>query len=442
MSDESTGGQSSEPRGGSRVIRPTAAGELSRGDLRLRIEATGRDLRRAITSVLEAVAGPRPRPTRVARAIGLDKSLASRLVRSVRTTSDTDLMHLVPSPGGLHIFAELARRHADPASIEHLRAGADRFAELLDAVPGGRASIDAQIAESSRVALEKREHIAKQASFKAMSFLLGHFCDVLSTSLFLVPGANGKRVDGIEIHRRMGLRRMRPSTPLALLSFWGEASDAVKENAISFETVDGASGASDPTGFLLRDYSTQPLPDLDVVRDGDMTTLVLGANSAGQAPTQLTSVFRIRNGWAVQPEARFQSLRGYVLHTPCREVIRDVYIAESLFSDATPQVSFVLPGPRVAMRPPRPDGQRHFTEVDLTSSLEQLPPGPHPYDIPGVLNQSAVVRHVLERTGHGMTRFRGWRFAMTYPITLIEMIWWLMHPSLGPDGGPDGGPQG
>ena len=113
------------------MIRSGVGGELSRGDLRLRIEAIGRELRRAISSVLEAVAGPRPRPTRVARAIGLDKSLASRLVRSVRATSDMDLMHFVPSPGG-------------------------------------RASIDAQIAESSRVALEKREHIAKQASFKAM----------------------------------------------------------------------------------------------------------------------------------------------------------------------------------------------------------------------------------------------------------------------------------
>jgi len=359
-------------------------------------------------------------------------------VRSVRATSDMDLMHFVPSPGGLHIFADLARRHADPASIEHLRAAADRFAELLDAVPGGRASIDAQIAESSRVALEKREHIAKQASFKSMSFLLGHFCDVLTTSLFLVPSANGRRVDGIEVHRRLGLRRMRPSTPLALLSFWGEASDAMKENAISFETVDGETGAANPTGFLLPEYSTQPLPDLDVMRDGEMTTLVLGANSAGQAPTQLTSVFRIRNGWALTPEARYQSLRGYVLHTPCREVVRDVYIAESLYSDATPQVSFVLPGPRAAMRPPRGDGHRHFTEVDLTSSIVQLPLGPQPYDIPGVVNHAAVVRHVLERTGHGMTRFRGWRFAMTYPITLIEMIWWLMHPSLDDRPEPDG----
>src|SRR5262252_7545538 len=430
MSDESTGGGRPEADRGARVIRSGVTGELGRGELRLRIEATGRELRRAITSVLEAVAGPRPRPTRVARTIGLDKSLASRLVRSVRATSDMDLMHFVPSPGGLHIFADLARKHADPASIEHLRAAADRFAELLDVVPGGRASIDAQIAESSRVALEKREHIAKQASFKSMSFLLGHFCDVLTTSLFLVPSANGRRVDGIEVHRRLGLRRMRPSTPLALLSFWGEASDAMKENAIAFETVDGETGAANPTGFLLPEYSTQPLPELDVIRDGEMTTLVLGGNSSGQAPTQLTSVFRIRNGWPLAAETGMQSLRGYVLHTPCREVVRDIYIAESLYRDAAPQVSFVLPGPRAAMRPPRADGERHFTEVDLTSSIQQLPLGPQPYDIPGVVNHSAVVRHVLERTGHGMTRFRGWRFAMTYPITLIEMMWWLTHPSL------------
>ena len=435
MSDETRGGERPEGDRGARVIRSGVGGELSRGDLRLRIEAIVRELRRAISSVLEAVAGPRPRPTRVARAIGLDKSLASRLVRSVRATSDMDLMHFVPSPGGLHIFADLARKHADPASIEHLRAAADRFAELLDLVPGGRASIDAQIAESSRVALEKREHIAKQASFKAMSFLLGHFCDVLTTSLFLVPSANGRRVDGIEIHRRLGLRRMRPSTPLALLSFWGDASDAMKENAITFETVDGETGRSDPMAFLLPDYSSQPLPELDVVRDGDMTTLVLGANSAGQAPTQLTSVFRIRNGWSLKPDERVQSLRGYVLHTPCREVVRDVYIAESLYTDASPQVSFELPGPRAARRAPRTDGQRHFAEVDLTSSIQQLPPGPEPWDMPGVANQAAVVRHVLERTGHRMTRFRGWRFAMTYPLTLVEMMWWLTHPSL-PDEGP------
>src|SRR4030095_1958883 len=123
----------------------------------------------ALTPVLEAVAGARLRPTRISRAIGLDKSLGSRLVRAVQTSSDLDLMNLVPSPLGLRIFADLATRYADPASIGNLLAVTERFEELLDTVPGGRASIDAQLSESSQVALRKREHLAKQDSFKAMS---------------------------------------------------------------------------------------------------------------------------------------------------------------------------------------------------------------------------------------------------------------------------------
>jgi hypothetical protein len=67
--------------------------------------------------------------------------------------------------------------------------------------------------------------------------------------------------------------------------------------------------------------------------------------------------------------------------------------------------------------------------VDLTCSIEHLPLGPQSYEIPGVVNHSAVVRHVLERTGHSLTPFRGWRLAMTYPVSLVEMVWLLTHPS-------------
>jgi hypothetical protein len=339
-----------------------------------------------------------------------------------------DLMHLVPSPGGLRIFANLAARYADPASIGNLLRATERFENLLDTVPGGRASIDAQISESSNVALLKREHIAKQASFKSMSFLLGHFCDVVTTTLFLVPSPNGRRVDGIEIQRRIGLRRMRPSTPLVLMSIWGDPDDAVTENSISFETLDGHRGSGDPAAFLLSAFCTQPLPKLDVMQEDEMTALVLAGDPSLHAPSQLTSAMRIRNAWPLKPETPIQSLRGYVLHTPCRQIVRDVYIAESLYPDATPQVSFVLPGPRPSIRTPRENGSRHYSEVDLARSIEHRPAGPQSYEIPGVVNHSAVVRHVLERTGQSLTPFRGWRLAMTYPVSLVEMVWSLRHP--------------
>lgn len=415
--------------GGDAEPSPFGDSDSPRTELLPRIEAMGRELRQAIAGVLEALDGPRPRPTRVSRAIGLDKSLASRFVRSVRSASDLDLMHLVPSPAGLHILADLATHHVDPAAIGRLLAASERFQALVESVPGGRAAIDAQISESSPEALEKREHIAKQASFKSMSFLLGHFCDVLTTTLFLVPSPNGQRVDGIEIHRRVGLRRMRPSTPLALLSVWTEPDDAGLENAIAFDTLDGERGSSNPSAYLLPEFSTQPLPQLDVVRDGEMTTLVLAGNPAVSAPAQLTSVFRIRNGWPRMPEARVHTLRGYVLHVPCRQLVRDVFIAESLYESCVPRVSFILPGPRAATRPPREDGERHFTEVDLTTSVQPLPAGPQSYSVRDVPSHGEAVRHVLERAGHADTRFRGWRCSITYPVPLIEMMWWLSHPA-------------
>jgi len=166
-----------------------------------------------------------------------------------------------------------------------------------------------------------------------------------------------------------------------------------------------------------------------VVHDDDMTTLVLAGDPNVQAPAQFTSAFRIRNGWPLEPEARTYGLRGYVLHMPCRRMVREVYVAESLFPDVTTRISYLLPGPRAAMRPPRDDGRRHFNEVDLTTSIEQLPLGLPSYSIPGVMNHGAAVRHVLDRSGHSETRFRGWRCAVTYPVPLIEMMWWFVHQS-------------
>jgi hypothetical protein len=402
--------------------------EMAQGSSLPQIEEIGEELRRALLPVLTTIAGPRPSPTRLTRAIGIDKSLASRLIRATQSASALDLMHIVPSPAGLRILADLAGVHTPAEAIADLLRATERFAVLLESTAGGRAAIDALISESSRDVREKREHIAKQASFKSMSFLLGHFCDTLTTSLFLVPSANGRTIDGIEVHRRIGLRRMRPSTPLALLSFAVAPEDERHGDTIWFDTVDQKPSEEEGRGFLLPEFSSQPLPRLEIVQDSNVTTLVLPGDPSIRMPSQITSAFRIRNGWPLKPEATIHTLRGYVLHVPCRQLVRDVFIAESLLPDATPRVSFVLPGPRVATHPPREDGTRHFTEVDLSASIEHLPPGAHAYSVAGVPDQSAAIRHALERAGHGATRFRGWRCSITYPVPLLEMLLWLQHP--------------
>jgi DNA-binding MarR family transcriptional regulator len=389
------------------------------------IEAVGAELRAALRPLLVAAAGPRPSPVRLARAMGLDKSLASRLVRAARAATNLDLMNIVPSPAGLRILAELAGPVAPAELIAKLLQVTDRFAVLLESTPGGRAAIDALISESSRDVRERREHIAKQASFKAMSFLLGHFCDVHVTTLFLVPSANGRTIDGIEIHRRIGLRRLRPSTPLALLSLATPPETAPPGDVTRFETLEGPPGPDGTRAFLMPEFSSQPLSGLQVVQDSNVTTLVIPGTADSRLPSNITSAFRIINGWPRAPLGQPQNIRGYVLHIPTVRLVRDLFVAESLFQGAHPRVSFLLPGPRVATHPPREDGTRHFTEVDLGVSIEQLPAIPAAASVPGVADQVEAIRHVLERSGHGTTRFRGWRCSITYPVPLIEMMWWL-----------------
>ena len=79
---------------------------------------------------------------------------------------------------------------------------------LLDRLPGGRQALDARMGESSSAIREKREQMARQASFKAQSFLFGHYCETLTTALFVLPSAQPGRVDVIEVHRRIGLQQL------------------------------------------------------------------------------------------------------------------------------------------------------------------------------------------------------------------------------------------
>jgi hypothetical protein len=170
-----------------------------REDLRTDIENLGRALRQPLLAVLTAVAGGPPRPARVVRAIGLDKSLASRFVRAVQTDSDLELMYVVPSPEGLRILADRAAEIAGPERTQEFLAVIQRFEQLLDRIPGGRASIDAQISEVSSDVREKSEHAARQAAFKSMSFLLGHYCETLrrrSSSCPRPMDADGIRYGG------------------------------------------------------------------------------------------------------------------------------------------------------------------------------------------------------------------------------------------------------
>ncbi len=380
--------------------------------------AVARELRAGLRPLLALLAGTPPRPVRLTQGVGLDKSLASRLVQAVRAESDAAFLHRVPSPTGLRILLERAQGHVDASLLRDLQAAVRRFEALLDALPGGRQALDAQLGETLAPAREKREQIARQASFKAQSFLFGHFCDTLTTALFVLPSATPGRVDAIEVHRRIGLQRVNATQPVPLLSV--NAGGGAGEQAPRMVPLADGAPAAQAASYLLAEASSSPLPALDVVHEGATTTFVL-APGGGVLPARVTTAWRVLRAESARPEAPWTVLRNYMLHTPCKTLVRDLWLAEGLWPDAWPLVGFTLPGPSgtppVAVEPGRP----HLRRVNLSTRIEQQPGGEAGFELDKVDEHPQAMAAALRRAGAAGQRWRGWRCRMTHPLPLIEM---------------------
>ena len=399
-----------------------------------RIAQVAGELQAALAPLLEQLAGDPPRPMRLTRADpgpGLDKSLASRLVQAAKAESDMQFLHLVPSPTGLRMLLERARALADAALIARAGQAVDHFQSLLDALPGGRQALDAHMGESQASIREKREHIARQASFKAVSFLFGHYCETLATALFVFPSATPGFIDVVEVHRRIGLRRLTPSTQLPLISVHPGREPTEEENSLdatvaaplgpAMADVSGNACAHDPADFLVAESSSSPLPPVQVERDGALATFLLAAGMVDMTPLRLTTAFRVLRAEPVAQEAPYRVLRNYMLHTPCRTLVRDVWLADGLWPDAFPQVGYYLPSPSGTPAVDLDPGQPHYRRVNLTTRIEQRPHAAEGFAVPGIADQRVTLERVLVRAGQDPRAFRGWRCEMAYPVPLIEM---------------------
>jgi hypothetical protein len=185
--------------------------------------------------------------------------------------------------------------------------------------------------------------------------------------------------------------------------------------------VTGNPHARDPADFLVAAASSDPLPALQVEREGAVATFLLAAGGIDMTPLRLTSAFRVLRAEPQAQAAAYRVLRNYMLHTPCRTLVRDVYLADGLWPDAFPQVGYYLPSPSGMPAVDLDPAEPHYRRVNLTTRIEQRPHGAEGFALAGVPDQRATLESVLARAGLDARGFRGWRCEMAYPVPLIEM---------------------
>lgn len=395
------------------------------GTIEERAIAIAASLREQLLAVAVDVVGSPPRPATVIRVLDLDKSLASRLLRGLRSPSPLELLHLLPSPTGLGMFLDAAEdAGANKKRCAEARATVEQFHRLLTELPSGRAGLDALTSKSVVEVRQRAERTAKQGVYKSMSYLLGFHCETITSALILQPSANGATVDGIDVSLREGIRRLRPGTPVAISSV-DLTVETPRDDAPRLETLGGQT-PSDPLSLFLPEFCDPEAPAIQLFQADRHTIFALSDEASLQRPVTLTTAFIIRNGWLPwRTGDQLEDGRTYLLHYPCKVLIRDLFIRDDLYVGAEPQIRLEFPSPTGPARPQTSSFPMRLNTLDMAAPIEHLGRGLKNAAPTGVAQHARLLSHVFEATGLEPERFRGYRTRIVYPVPMITMGWWI-----------------
>ena len=408
---------------------PSVLSPRSVEELRLRATDVAEKLRTGLLETVRHIAGPTFRPSRLVEVLHIDKSLASRISRSVRADSSYEMLHLLPSPTGLGIFIEGATRAGcPPEMLLRCRKAVTELQDLLSHLPGGRAALDAMMSENAVEVRERAERTASQTVYRAMSYLLGFRCETITSAIILQPSADGTSVDGLEVGRREGIRRLRPSSPVAVFSLNLATAGAAGEAYM--EPLGKHADPADPRAVLLPEFCDPQYPPLEVHQTGQHMVFALpNDEDILQAGVTISSAFYVRNGyqrWLTSE--REEEFRLYLLHYPCKLLIRDLYMRDDLWVGSEPQVRLEFPAPPGAQRPQPTDPAIRLNQLDISAPVLSLGRGLRRAAAGGSSQHARLMGHVFQEAGLDPERFRGYRVRIQYPVPMITMGWWIPLP--------------
>ena len=386
-------------------------------------------LRSRILEVAREVAGPAVRPSRISLLLGLDKNLASRISRSLRSDSAYELLHLIPSPTGLGMFLDRAEeRGGNTKSLQAAREAVAEFHDLLGHLSGGRVALDALMSETVIEVRERAERIASQSVYRGMSYLLGFRCETITSAVILHPSADGAMVDGLDVSRREGIRRLRPSSPVALFSV--DLTGEVPQESTRLELLNPADDPSDPRSILLSEFCDPKDPSLELYTTGTHTVFALSNEDKSlQRGVTISSGFYIRNGylrWRLGDQD--EEVRSYLLHYPCKLLIRDIFIHDDIYQGVEPQIRLEFPAPPGAPRPRADNPAVRLNQLDISVPIVSLGRGLQRAAAAGSSQHLNMLTHAFQTAGLDPKRFRGYRVRIMYPVPMITLGWWIPLP--------------
>ncbi len=390
--------------------------ERSSATVEGRIVEVGRDLGRTFSGVLNALPGAPHRPQFLARSLGVNTVLTSRLLKAARERDPMAVAHVIPGPEPLRRLLRAAeRKKVDPALISAARAAVDRFQQLIDVEAGDRSALDAIISGWLPDARERVELLAKQSVFRGMSQLLGTACDVFHSTAMLYPSStNDGRADQLWLVATRGLRRVRPGLNVNYDTIHATGSMLT----VTGESVDSLHG------LLLEPFCSQPLPVLEVVHFRDRAQYALSGDDVGvQSAVDLVHATLLperKELYRGPGEPPRKTTMGVGMATPAKAAIVDVLLHTDVYPGQEPALYLYRGVPGTVSDPNDP--ARDIDRLDVIETIQPLGIGIAKFRASDTPIFVDMLTYVCQQRGWDGRKLRGYRCRIDFPIYSSEVV--------------------
>ena len=383
------------------------------GSLEVRINAAGEDLLNGFVRVLEQVPGGDSGPQRLAQKLGVDKVLASRILKAVRAPDPMSVIHRVPGPEPMRRLIKASSKHGvDPADLLKANDAIDRFESLIRSEIGDRSALEAILSAWVPEARRDFELRRKQAAFRAMSQLKGAQADVYSEAAIFYPSEDGDHIDIVWIKAVIGLHRLRPGVPVKFTSRRQvEGKSGRATFTLSGEPVDGFSSTS------LEDYCSSPAPEFDISRAGESVHYLLKAGTFGVSSSLDLVACEVNRGEIpryIPKERNRKAWASSDINIPSRRAHFDIFVHNDLYNASFPELRVY--DTTINGQADINDPARDVDQFDLLESIENLGTGISRFGSSHVPNYRKMISEVCSTLGYNGDALRGYRCISDYPI--------------------------
>ncbi len=383
--------------------------------LEARIALLGESLAHRVSRLVAAVPGNPQGPVSLARAIGVDKVLASRVLRAAANRDPVAVLQMMPGPEPLRRLATAAgKKGVASALVTELNDAVNQFDELIRNEAGDRSGLDAILSAWLPEARAEFELRRKQAAFRAMSQLKGQAAETFVSTVFLHPSSDGEHLDVVWIIGLLGLQKLRPGSVVKFAT--RRVSRAGEDAPRRPSTLDGVS-VDGFDGLRLDQFCSDPPAQLHVSRAGDVVHYTWAEEGFG--PRSATDL--------VFAEVNFAELPRYVpaerkrkrhvfaeVTTPSKLLVFDALVHEDVFGGADPSL-YIYDTAFEGIADVNDPG-RDIDRFDLVESIQSLGKGVGKFRVGEVPWYSELLRHVCAKLNWDADRFRAWRTRIDYPI--------------------------